>query len=336
MARYRRSHSRPRPTFASYGNLRIMSMILMLAVIAMLYQRTADPKTWTWLAAFDDSHEIPGASAPGGKLPVDPAQPFEETIVPTPGATDPEEQDAAREEFQALADRAPLDGVEMPAYWRLMRWSRGQSFAELEQNARRDLLFTQVYEQPEKHRGQLIRLRLHVKRTLSHEAPQNSAGVKTVYEAWGWTEESRSFPYLVVFSDLPPQMPLGPDIHEEAVFVGYFMKIMSYQAYDSARGAPLLVGRLQWIPNPARAALQDRSSDYFVPTAIGGGLLILAIVGSWFWRARRRHDRSGTLIAAAEGVTGAQWWEQLQAADEESPETDDGEKRRRGGTQGSR
>jgi hypothetical protein len=160
---------------------------------------------------------------------------------------------------------------------------------------------------------------------LSHEAPQNSADVKTVYEAWGWTEESRSFPYLVVFSDLPPQMPLGPDIHEEAVFVGYFMKIMSYQAYDAARGAPLLVGRLQWIPNPARAALQDQGSDYFLPTAIGGGLLVIAIVGSWFWKSRRRHDRIGALPVATEGVTGAQWWEQVQVVDdEESPETDDG------------
>jgi hypothetical protein len=317
MARYRRYHTRP--TFGSQGKLRLMSMIMMLAVLWMLYQRMADPTTWRWMATLEESSTMAQASAAGGALPgeLNPA-PSEETIVPTPGPDDPDEQDSIREEFQAVTDRAPLEAVEMPAYWRLMRWSRGQSLADLERVARRDVMFTQLWEEPDKYRGQLIRLKLHVVRTLAWDAPaDNKAGVRQVYEGWGTTSESRSFPYVVVFSELPPQMPLGHDIAEEAVFVGYFLKNMSYQDFKVTRGAPLLVGRLQWQENPARTALKQQGDAYFLPVAIGGALLVLAMMGTWFWKFRHRHQRVGTIAAAgAAGIGGAAWWEQVQAAEE--------------------
>ncbi len=318
MARSRRHRSQL--PFASLGHMRALSMVGMLFVLWMLFERAADPHTWAWLGTLDEPRSANEFVSPGGKLPANSGPPLvsQETVIATPGADDPEEADAAREEYQALADRAPLDGVEMSAYWRQMRWSRGLTFAEMEQSARRDVLFTQLWEEPEKYRGQLIRLRLHVKRALTHEAPQNSAGVKRVYEAWGWTEESRSFPYLVVFSELPPQMPLGPDIHEEAVFVGYFLKQMSYQAYDNARAAPLLIGRLHWQPNPARIALEkSRGGGNFWPTALAGGVAVLAIVGSWIWKRRRR--RHGVRLPQAEAsLAGNQWWQQVQDGMEES------------------
>ena len=43
---------------------------------------------------------------------------------------------AWRRLFEAVTDKTKLESVEMPAYWRLMRWARAQSFAELAQRAR--------------------------------------------------------------------------------------------------------------------------------------------------------------------------------------------------------
>jgi hypothetical protein len=177
------------------------------------------------------------------------------------------------------------------------------------------VLFTQLWEQPDQYRGERLQLRLHIKRALSHEAPANPADVKRVYEAWGWTEESRSFPYLVVFSELPPQMTLGPDIQEEAVFVGYFLKLMSYQAYDAPRAAPLLVGQLQRLEDPAHAMLQDHGGDYFWPTAIAGCLFVLAIVGSWFIKSRKHPTRPNPSTPPA--VADADWLARVEAACEE-------------------
>ncbi len=63
-----------------------------------------------------------------------------------------------------------------------------------------------------KYRGELLHMRLHIRRALMHEAPTNKAGLKQVYELWGWTEESKSFPYVVLCSELPPGITLGAEV----------------------------------------------------------------------------------------------------------------------------
>jgi hypothetical protein len=285
--------------------MRMLSMIGMLAVLWMMIERASDPATWIWLAndplAADHQGEAPLAadhqaeakvaahaktdvsSKDTPPLPAEKKPAWTETIVPGPNDTDPAEVAAAAEEFQALTQRQAIAAEEMPAYWRLMRWSRSASFDELARRARHDVFFTHLWEQPDKYFGKLIELRLHLKRVLPHDAPENSAGVKTVYEAWGWTEDSKSFPYVLVFSELPPNMPIGAEIHEEATFVGYFFKQLPYQAYDVHRAAPVLIGRMRWREDPVRAILQHRGNDYFWPALGIGSLVLLAIIGSWVW-----------------------------------------------------
>src|SRR5581483_11969283 len=136
-------------------------------------------------------------------------------------------------------DRAPLRPREMPLYWQLMQWSRTQPIQQLERRATVEPPFKDFFEVPQKQRGKPIRLRMHVTRVLQYDAPENPLGLKECYEAWGWTDESKSFPYVIVFPDLPSGMPVGKDAHAEVVFVGYFLKVMSYTAFDATRGAPL-------------------------------------------------------------------------------------------------
>ena len=60
-------------------------------------------------------------------------------------------------------------------------------------------------------------------------------------------------PYVCVFEDAPEGFPIGPNVSERVVFNGYFLKIMKYQAADTARGAPVLVGRIGWQPSEPAA-----------------------------------------------------------------------------------
>ena len=153
---------------------------------------------------------------------------------------------------------------EMPAYWRLMKWTRAETFAAMDHRAARDVPRLGLLEQPERYRGHLLRLRLHILRILDWEAPKNSADVKRVYEAWGWTDQSNSL-YVCAFTELPAGMKTGESQHEEGVFVGYFLKDLGYQALKRNHAAPLLVGRLQ-----ARSRLPPlRSSPS--PTGTGCG-----------------------------------------------------------------
>ena len=259
----------PRPFGQSVSITRLASLIFAMALLWMLYGRMRDPATWRFLAKDEpDPKSI-------AKVPAE----FKETVVPGPNHTNEDELAEAQRNFEFLIDRAPLKSREMDAYWRLMAWSRTEKLADLEKQARRDVPFTQLWDQPERYRGQPIHLRLHVRRVLEYDAPENTHGIKKVYEAWGWTDESRSFPYVVVMPERPEGLPIGTEIHGEIVFVGYFLKIMSYTAFEKARGAPLLVGRARSVATPSLKSNQTDSSTVLILALICGVLLI----GSSVW-----------------------------------------------------
>jgi len=245
-------------------------MLMALLVVGMLIYRLKDPGMVT---AFADERE-PEAStvvAPAGDT---------DAVVPGPNDLDEEEVAAIEKEFEKIIDRAPLKSREMTAYWRLLGWSHTQTFAELEKRAANDVPFTKLWEQPEKFRGKLIRLRMHVRRVVDWDAtedqPDDQPKVKKVYEAWGWTEESRSFPYVVVFTDPPEGLPIGTDIRAEVVFVGYFMKVMTYKTADATRGAPFLLGRVHLIANNAGSSAPP-IPEWLIPAIIG-----VAMIGCGF------------------------------------------------------
>ena len=76
---------------------------------------------------------------------------------------------------------------------------------------------------------------MNVRRVLSYPAPENSAGIETVYEVWGFTRESQAWLYVVLTAELPPGMATGPNVDERATVAGYFLKL---QGYHEAGAAP--------------------------------------------------------------------------------------------------
>lgn len=273
-----------RPYGQSISFSRALSLLMMLAVLWVLYDWARRPATWQWLATARENRPgtIPAVAGDSAR----PGPP--EVIVPGPGDRDPVEFQEFRARRELISDRAPLRPREMPLYWRLMGWSRTEGFDKLEKRALKDVAFTQLWEQPDRYRGQLVRLRMHVRRVLHYAAPENPSGLKDVYEAWGWTDESKSFPYVVVFPERPPGLPIGSDVRSEVVFVGYFLKVMSYSAFDVARGAPLLVGRARLVPNRSmlRPAPSSNSAGIVLLVVV---LICVAVFGvQYFLRFRRR------------------------------------------------
>ena len=276
-----------RPYGGSVTGLRIVSMLMAILVLWMLYNRLNDPATWR---AFADDKEPASAQLPTG---IPSAQ---ETIIPGPNDLDEVEVASIQELFELVTDKSPLKSREMDAYWRLMDWSRTQSFAELEKRAIKDIAFTQLWEQPEIYRGKPIRLRLHALRVLEYPAPKDQPTFEKVYEAWGGTSESRTLLYSVVFPDLPSGLPVGPEIRAEIEFVGYFLKLLSYKGYDqktgvplmATRAAPLLVGRAKFISSPPLPP-PPKSDPWISPLAIGGAILL---IGMSVWASRSKRNKS--------------------------------------------
>lgn len=306
-----------RPYGHSISGSRTLSLLMTLAAIWMLYSWVRQPATWNWLAEAGETDDIgpsareprvqvpggPGAAAATEAAPKDAAkdgksgpadskakdaaeQQVKEVVVPGPNDTDPEAMKDFKSKLELLTDRAPLRGREMSLYWKLMEWCRTEPIKSLEARSDATTSFSQIWEQPEHYRAKLIRLRMHVRRVLKYEAPENPLGMKTAYEIWGWTEDSKSYPYVIVVPELPPGLRVGPDVRGEIVFVGYFFKIISYTAFDVPRGAPMLIGRVRHAATAvAGEPLNSPSSLMMIATmavaTICAGIAIRFLLMMW-------------------------------------------------------
>ncbi len=196
-----RPTQRPASVFRGPERWRLISGVMMLVVLCMLIARAKDPSVWRWLAPGKAAE--PQAAAPAPKVP-EPTGPTDE---------DPEQADAAREEFQAVTDGTlGLGPEEMEAYNRLVFWVKNQSFARLWQRARKGLWYTDLYDAPGKHRGELVALDVEIGRAQS--VGKSRDGIP-LYEVWGATEESRGRLYDLIVVGYPKEMPVGYDIRRE-------------------------------------------------------------------------------------------------------------------------
>lgn len=271
----RRRTARPFGQSTSYA--RMLSMLMALVVLGFFYTRLKDPTLWQFILSDSASAQEP--EAPIRNPPEDP-----EILIPGPNDLDEDSAREMKELLEFAVDRSKLLSREMPAYWKMIDWSRTQSIHTLEKRALTNVPFRDYWEQPDEYRGKLIRLRLHVRMVTKYE-PKHRTDVPTVYEAWGWTDDSLSFPYVVVFSDSPPGLPIGKDIRAEMVFTGYFLKTMAYTAYDNARWAPLLVGRARLVESSASSTSSSIDSSTWPILGVG---VALAIAASIYASKRRK------------------------------------------------
>lgn len=274
----RRPASSPPGLFRGNELRRLISAVLFLGVVGLFYNHFRR----TQIADKAKEAETPAATAIE----------WHETVVPIPdsdGAQDSIEKDAFREEAEALVDKKPYMAEEMASYWRLFRWARAETTEELEKRARRDVVFTHLFQDPAKFRGELIHLRLHVKQVLPQpDLGENSAGVNQVFEAHGVTDDSRTFPYIVIFPEKPPQLPIGHSVHEEATFVGFFHKLVTYEELTgTSRAAPVLIGRITWMEDPVAKGLREQG-DTTTWIFVGVFAVVALLIGAQSWYVHRQ------------------------------------------------
>lgn len=277
---------------------RLFSLVVMLVVIGMLYSRAKEPRTWNWLVSNPDG-DAPVATVDAQAVTTAPPR---ETVLEGPTDLTEGQREEVAKLLAAVTDRQKLVDVEMPAYWRLLGWAQSQPFAELEKRSKRDVALTKLNDEPDKYRGQPLRLRLNVTRILDFDAPKNSVGVDKVYEAWGWTSDSKARPYVVVFAELPPGVKVGTEVDHELVFAGYFLKWMQYETYKGQKqSAPLLLGRLKPAAPVGTAPAQSGWQMVDLIFLIGG----LGIIAFGLRAAFRRNAPRRRLLAAEGDVESA-------------------------------
>jgi len=288
-----RPTQRPASIFSGPERWRLASGIVMLIVVCMLIVRARDPDVWRWLAPGKAPQ--PQAAAPARKLP-EPTGPTDE---------EPEQADAAREEFQALTDGGlELGPEEMEAYNRLVLWVHNQSFARLWQRAHKGLWYTDLYDAPGKHRGELVALDIEIGRAQSVGKSRDGAAL---CEVWGATEESRGRLYDLIVVGYPKDMPFGYDVRREygkvtARFAGYFLKAKAYETGSAKPGqrpekAPVLIGRLEGAP--AAAPLVDNSQESIAGAVLLALAALALLVWIIFFRSKRRKPAAPPHLVAS-------------------------------------
>lgn len=151
--------------------------------------------------------------------------------------------------------------------------------------------FADLYRNPEAYHGRLVTFRGHLRRLISSSAGDNPHGLQQLHEAWLYVEGAQQNPVVVVCTELPPNIPTGPDILVDFVSAtGYFFKRYGYEDRSGEmRFAPLILARgLEWSSRPARTELLSKGFMF-------GLVLITAVVVSvlalWASRSRRKMQR---------------------------------------------
>jgi len=317
-----------------------MTMVVMLGVIFLLITRSRDPNTWAWLTNDTGPANQPDSLVSNGeKNNKEQATGSSETSVSAQAGIskaklpmssdvtdeDPEEADAAKEQFLAVIDGTEkLEPQEMFAYNRVLSWVQNQTFAEMSRRAGKDVAFNKFYQSPDKYRGQLFKFEMTAQLIRDLDEKYNG---DELFDVWGATDESGVWLYNVVIIDLPKAMPIGRNIKEKADFAGYFFKLQGYQpagAKPDAKPlkAPLFLGRLIWRP---AGNLRARASDWTWGLFLLAGFVIFLLIrwGLLLRRGRSRLFETPRLQAKPGGNPVEDWLEKVETDDvDESAERD--------------
>ena len=311
--------------------MRLMTMVVMLGVVFLLITRSRDPNTWAWLANdTGPANQHDSLASAGNNNNKEQTTGSSETSVSSQADIskaqlpissdvtdeDPEEADAAKEQFQAVIDGTEkMEPQEMFAYKRVLSWVQNQTFAEMNRRAGKDVAFNKFYQSPDKYRGQLFKFEMTAQLIRDLDEKYNG---DVLFDIWGATEESGVWLYNVVIIGLPKGMPIGRNIKEKVSFAGYFFKLQGYQpagAKPDAKPlkAPLFVGRLIWRP---AGNLRARASDWT------WGLFLLAGWGLLLRGGRNRLFETPRLQAKPRGNPVEDWLENVESDEVDEPPDD--------------
>jgi hypothetical protein len=171
-------------------------------------------------------------------------EPSKKTVPPAGVAID-------RDLLAGVEDRAPVRSAdqnyyEYRAYNYLFIQAHQTPALHLADNARRDLTFAHLFEEPDKYRGELVHVEGMLRRLRRFDASRlaTKQGVPTQYEGWIFGDVYYNNPLCVIASEIDPAIEIGERVKYRVSFDGYFFKRYRYKGGDSWRDAPLLIGRI--------------------------------------------------------------------------------------------
>jgi hypothetical protein len=202
-----------------------------------------------------------------------------------------------------VEDDQPIAGLdfndrEVAAYNYLVNHAKSQPDELLRKYAARDITFAHLMStHGHEYRGALVHGKGRLKRLLKMNAPKmlREDGIETLYEGWVFPDPNHPYPFCVLFTEKPDNLPLGAEIDEWVAFEAYSFKRYKYKAQDDHwRLCPLLIGKSMRLASAPEDSIRKAFQWTFVPLAVGtiGTLVVAAVCFTWYFRQGDRALRS--------------------------------------------
>lgn len=285
--------------------------MFLLGLVGLAAFEASKPANWIWLTRAGVPDEAPAAGDPAEPDRNADAPKQAEALPPDQVRIVPHEADAPPLMSSPRSAGSPLDAAalatirddvmgirraESDAYFHLLALARETPPQVLARQARSDVSYAALMNDPERYRGQLLSLKGEVRRFTRLPAGENEAGFDSIYDGWMFTPDAgRKSPYRVICTEKPTGFPEGETIREAASFVGYFFKRVGYETAHGAHSAPMLLGHC-WEPTPTSRPLSTtRHAGRYVVWGLAIAITAFAYI---LWRlsaADRRLKARGSL-----------------------------------------
>lgn len=302
--RFRTSHRSRQPT--RIPQTRIVSMLMLLALVAMVMQSASKPSSWYWLTGSPDGS--PGMGGTSQKVR------FQPELEP---ASDLAEDEIRVVAMAALADgpdqaaASPTDDLQFPAemlalirdnsvgvrpaerdiYYRMLAKTRDTRPERLEKAASDAVAFSLLMTESQRYIGKLLTVRGEIRRVVPLSAGPNEHGIGDHWEVWLFNRDSGMNPYCLRMTSLPPGLPTGQEIPAGTLVTvtGYFFKRYGYQAPGfRLHLAPMILAKsLTWHQKESLPASAEKR---MVPWILGGISIVGSVLGL-LWLRMKAGDR---------------------------------------------
>ncbi|MEQ8634412.1 hypothetical protein [Gimesia maris] len=154
-------------------------------------------------------------------------------------------------------------------------------------------VFLDLFKNSDRYKGRLVTLTGRVRKLIHYPAADdNQYGIKTLYEAWLFTDDSQQNPTVIICTEVPPALknglPEGTDVIDHVTVTGYLFKMYVYNAQDTSRVAPLILAKqLEWNPR----TVDERGSRLFSQILAGTLVILIAGIAIAMWKTSQRDKR---------------------------------------------
>jgi hypothetical protein len=197
--------------------------------------------------------------------------------------------------LDAVEDGTPMQsGEEELAFGEALVKAFKTSQEAFQKSATRQLLYANLFYEPQRHRGQVVHFEGRLKRLLRSDPPESTKldGVQDRYEGWIFDVDNYGAnPVCVMFTHLPSGLEPGDKLNVRVAFDGYFFKRYRYQDGEGKlRDAPLLIGHTLVLRESSQESSEGTLSGLLMSAAwiLIIGTIIVGVVLFWWYR---RNDR---------------------------------------------